>query len=107
MATIEQLKKMKISEMDSNMYQKYKNWSMSEDFSDYAKFNSRYRFCAFYFKGVSISRCVAFANYAEEFHKCFMTEPARLVASYNPLRRKNDIMETYTYKEFIIVKKTI
>lgn len=105
MATIEQLKKMKISEMDSNMYQKYKNWCMGEDFSGFTKFNTRYRFCDFYVNGKKIDRCVAFANYSEQFHKAFMTEPERLIASWNYLRKRNDILETYRHKEFTIVKK--
>ena len=105
MATIEQLKKMKISDMDSNMYQKYKNWCISQEFSDFAKFNSRYRLCDFYVSGDQIARCVAFANYREEFYKAYMSQPEKLTVGYNRFAKKDNVVETFRYKEFTIVKK--
>ena len=103
---IKELRELKISEMDNNMYQKYKNWCASQEFSDYAKFCARYRSCDFYVSGKPVPRCVAFANYAIEFHKAYMTAPDRLVTSYNKFTKKDNTIDTYRYLEFIIVKRS-
>ena len=104
MATIEELQKLQISEMDNNMYQKYKMWCEGIEFSPFAKFNILFKQCEFYVFDQRISRCVAFANYSEQYRKAYMNAPEKLVQYIQ--NRKSILIETYRYNEFRIVKRS-
>lgn len=104
MATINELKQLDIKDMDYNMYQKYKGYCEGQEFSPFAKFVSRFKGCEFYINDNKIAKCVAFANYAEQYRKAYMNTPEKLVHDF--MSRKTIVIETYRYNEFRIVKKS-